>query len=288
MDAAGCADTLEAKIFIDEDPTINLNNGGDTEIWICKEGEFTIPAAALPGPDFCKEYCGGELPQCLLDASSIITVCMNFQHTFISDLSFDLVAPDGTIIPLIPGVCCPINTDTPNDQFSFCFTNDPNAPVLDWNNGTPPPPGSVWQPAGGAAAFNAIISAGLDANAGPWAMIVTDIIGGDEGEFFNFDVTIVSDGDGCNTVFNSPDFNAPIPDNQEAFTYETPELECFEIENIISEYEWTCSDGTGTGVVPSTNNEIAGLPFVGTNPGTYTCTLEVWDLWGCRLIQIQI
>jgi len=276
MDAAGCADTLEAKIFIDEDPTINLNNGGDTEIWICKEGEFNIVADALPGPDFCKEYCGGELPQCPIDANSIITVCMEFDHTYISDLSFELVAPDGTIIPLVMGQCCPNGA---NDGDQFCFTNDTSggAVALDWNTtgsggtdllGIGTGISGTWLPETGAGAFGGLV--GVDANSGPWAMIVTDIIGGDSGTFNFFEVTIT--GGSCETVFTSPDFDAPIPDNNESFTYETPVLECFEIENIISEYEWTCSDGTGTGVVPSTNNEIGG---------TYTCTLEVWDLWGC-------
>jgi len=73
----------------------------------------------------------------------------------------------------------------------------------------------------------------------------------------------------------SPNFDAPIPDNQQSFTYETPVLECFNIENIISEYEWTCSDGTGTGVVPSTNNEIEDLTFTGAASGAYTCTLQI-------------
>jgi len=218
-DSLGCQAAFEAKIFIDTDPTINLNNGGDTEIWLCNDSEFNINADALPGPDFCKEYCGGTLPQCPIDAASIITVCMEFDHTFISDLSFELVAFAGLV--------------------------------------------------------------GVDANAGPWAMIVTDIVGGDSGQFNFFEVTIT--GGTCETVFTSPNFDAPIPDNQESFTYETPVLECFEIENIISEYEWTCSDGNGTGVVPSTNNEIDGFPFMATSgPGQYTCTLEVWDLWGCR------
>jgi len=284
-DASGCMAMFEAKIFIDTDPTINLNNGGDTEIWVCKEGEFTIPAAALPGPDFCKEYCGGELPQCPIDAASIITVCMEFDHTFISDLDFQLVAPDGTIIPLVTAQCCPNGAD---DAEQFCFTNDTSggAVALDWNTtgsgntdllGLGVGISGTWLPTGGAGAFAGLV--GVDANSGPWAMIVTDIVGGDSGTFNFFEVTIT--GGTCETVFTSPNFDAPIPDNQESFTYETPVLECFNIENIISEFEWTCSDGTGTGVVPSVNNEIDGMPFTGTTPGTYTCTLEVWDLWGC-------
>jgi len=214
-DANGCVGVFEAKIFIDEDPTINLNNGGDTEIWICKEGEFTINADALPGPDFCKEYCGGTLPQCPIDAASIITVCMEFDHTYISDLSFELVAPDGTIIPLVMGQCCPNGA---NDGDQFCFTNDTSggAVALDWNTtgsggtdllGLGTGISGTWLPETGAGAFGGLV--GVDANAGPWAMIVTDIIGGDSGEFNFFEVTIT--GGTCETVFTSPNFDAPIP-----------------------------------------------------------------------------
>jgi len=284
-DASGCVAMFEAKIFIDEDPEITLNNDGDQEVTICQGDEFIIEATALQGPDFCKEYCGGELPQCPIDANSIITVCMEFDHTYISDLSFELVAPDGTIIPLVMGQCCP-NGD--NDADQFCFTNDTSggAVALDWNTtgsggtdllGIGTGISGTWLPESGAGAFGGLV--GVDANGGPWAMIVTDIIGGDSGTFNFFEVTIT--GASCMTVFTSPAFDAPIPDNQQSFTYETPVLECFAIENIISEYEWTCSDGNGTGVVPSTNNEIEDLTFTGAAPGMYTCTLEVWDLWGC-------
>jgi len=185
------------------------------------------------------------------------------------------------------GQCCPNGS---SDGEQFCFTNDTSggAVALDWNTtgsgggtdllGLGTGISGTWLPQGGAGAFSGLV--GVDANAAPWAMIVTDIIGGDMGTFNFFEVTIT--GGACETEFTSPNFDAPIPDNQQSFTYETPVLECFNIENIISEYEWTCSDGSGTGVVPSTNDQVDSFPFMATaGPGQYTCTLEVWDLWGC-------
>gem|GEM_PF-2454174 len=277
-DANGCTASQEVKVFIDEDPTLTTSEDAE----ICAGEVFNLESTALPGSGFCLEYCSGELPQCPIDASSVITVCLEFQHTYISDLSFDLIGPDGTVVNLITAVCCPIDTDTPNDIFNFCFINDTNAPILDWSNGVAPTAGSVWQPSGGAAALNGLI--GLDANGGPWAMTVTDIVGGDSGQFESFNVTITSAGDGCNTVFQSPVFGAPIPDDQQAFTYETPVIECVDQPNCIATYQWTGTDGFDSGVIPITpqTDMLNTLPAVPVTIGvTATYTLTVTDCFGC-------
>ncbi len=277
-DANGCSATQEVKVFIDTPPV--LTSGDDAVV--CAGETFDLTGTSQSGPGFCLDYCGGEAPQCIIEANSIIEICLNFQHTFISDLSFDLVAPDGTMVNLITGVCCPIGTDTPNDQFSFCFTNDPNAAVLDWNNGVPPPAGSTWQPVGGAAALSGLI--GSDANAGSWAMTITDIVGGDSGQFFDFNVTITTPGGGCNTTFQSMAFNAPIPDDGQAFTYETPLAECEEQMNCTASYQWTGTDGFDSGVIPIANpsDALETLPPVTITVGvTATYTLTVTDCFAC-------
>jgi len=137
-----------------------------------------------------------------------------------------------------------------------------------------------WLPEGGAGVLSGL--AGIDANGGPWAMIVTDIIGGDSGQFESFNVTIT--GTNCNTVFQSPVFGAPIPDDGQSFTYETPVEECVDQPNCIASYQWTGTDGFDSGVIPITpqTDMLNTLPPVPVTVGvSATYTLTVTDCYGC-------
>ena len=80
---------------------------------VINEGDPAPTLTAICDPIAC--------PSCTFDAGTMnVSVSFTGNHTFVSDLSFYLQAPDGTLVTLIDGVCCPNGGD---DFNNLTFTN---------------------------------------------------------------------------------------------------------------------------------------------------------------------
>lgn len=120
------------------------------------------------------------LPSALDTVSfGVESICLNAVHTWISDLSISLVAPDGTTVLLISGV----GWDT--DSFNLtCLRSDAPIMIMD---GTPPYTGT-FRPMGQLG----IVNNGQDPNA-QWRLRVTDTYPfADQGTIIDFAITFGS------------------------------------------------------------------------------------------------
>ena len=110
-----------------------------------------------------------------LNSGDLSSVCINIPHTWVSDLTINLISPLGTIFTLTDG-----NGGSGDNYTNTCF--DMSA-ATNINSGTPPFTGSfIPEGAGGFDSFN-----GEDPN-GYWKISIFDAFFGDQGTLTNFDI----------------------------------------------------------------------------------------------------
>jgi hypothetical protein len=148
------------------------------------------------------------------DTGKLLKVCAKLEHSWLRDLQIELIAPNGTILPLqkfIDRSGGEIYLGQANDAddalnpvpgvgYDYCWTAGPsatttmlNAPMQNWNGHEVVPAGD-YQP---DVPFTAL--QGTDLN-GQWEFRVTDLWGIDNGFLFSwsisFDPTLVTDCSG--------------------------------------------------------------------------------------------
>jgi subtilisin-like proprotein convertase family protein len=110
-----------------------------------------------------------------LNSGDLSSVCINIPHTWVSDLTINLISPLGTIFTLTDG-----NGGSGDNYTNTCF--DMSA-ATNITTGTPPFTGSfIPEGAGGFDSFN-----GEDPN-GYWKISIFDAFFGDQGTLTNFDI----------------------------------------------------------------------------------------------------
>ncbi len=119
-----------------------------------------------------------------------VTVNIDLDHSWVGDLTLDLISPDGTTIPLIAGSCG--NTDNISTTFDDaggalpCNASATAGPHEDCPGdfATSSSISGIVAPIGSLASLN-----GENAN-GTWTLNVTDGVGGDGGCLINFSVDV--------------------------------------------------------------------------------------------------
>ncbi|WP_425547607.1 beta strand repeat-containing protein, partial [Aquimarina gracilis] len=166
----------------------------------------------------------------VITASTIISVEFNITHTYISDVAYYLVSPDGAVtIPLglnEPGVACNASANA----VGLVFTNDPaavttlpNFDICEFNRNnacanvslsgtynsyyTDPSNSNAFTctffaPASGPTAIDMSALAGYDARQGGWKVQVYDCEPADTGEIDQIIITF-DDGAGTTQIFDS-------------------------------------------------------------------------------------
>lgn len=135
------------------------------------------------------------LPQTTINMTNfgLETVCLNINHTWLADLTIELVAPDGTTFQLASGV-------GGSDDFmtNTCFNTSASQSILVVTSpftGTYKPTGSM-----------GLVNNGQNPN-GNWTMKITDSYGADEGNLLNWSLTF---GSSPATVMTVTSSNLPI------------------------------------------------------------------------------
>lgn len=121
------------------------------------------------------------------------TVCIDLTHTWLADLTIELVAPDGSSRMLAAGV-----GGGDDNMTNTCFNNDSGSPI---QNGVAPFTGT-FKPMGQMGAVNN----GQNPN-GTWYLRISDSYGQDEGQLLSWSLTFGSNPAG---YFGFSESNLPI------------------------------------------------------------------------------
>ena len=236
-------------------------------------GQVFLPDASAGNPGLYTDtlFIAGMVPGATItNASDLINVCLNMEHSFLGDLEVWLTCPDGTVLPLInangagflPGGCAgggtylgdanDTGTTQPGIGFDYCFTSDAvwgsiceelaagnTVPVNTFQNGNTMPAGN-YQP---EEPFDLAIGCPVE---GPWVVHVQDNLGADNGYIFEWSIQVSED------FFPEPETYVPV----------------------ITDASWT-PDPT---VISSEDLSIEVQP---SSPGTYSYQFVVSDNFGC-------
>lgn len=136
-----------------------------------------------------------SLPQTSIDTAifGLETVCIDLTHTWLADLTIELVAPDGSSRMLATGV-----GGGDDNMTNTCFNNDSGTPI---QNGIAPFTGT-FKPMGQMGAVNN----GQDPN-GTWYLRISDSYGQDEGQLLSWSLTFGNNPAG---YFGFSESNLPI------------------------------------------------------------------------------
>ena len=252
-------------------------------------GGFNLNGTANPIADFV--YYNPPSDQFIIDASTEITVCFDAVHTYISDLAFYLIAPDGTSVALSPnpgvigqGTIC--NSD--DDVSNLCFTTNL---ATNFNACTESGPYSGTFDSYGSGSGTPIdwsVIFGQDAAQGGWAIQIFDCISEDVGFLTNASLTFTGNSICGPEVINydSGNINSAINDNScdavSASSYVVPANPVLTtpivLVNTITSFEWTSDNPCVTipNATTSLNPSIASTPT--TNTWFY---LTSTDNFGC-------
>jgi gliding motility-associated-like protein len=242
-DAGGTTvDCFRAWVFIDI-VTANANPITPT----CQTFPLTGTASTI---DY--NYYNAPSHPFVIDASTVITVCFDADHTFVSDLGFHLVGPPSCGSPdieLAPyaqfagGLSNTCNED--NHVRNLCFSTTAAATLDVCSAPTPPLTGTY----ASSDPWNALY--GCDATLGGWRVQIWDCTDYDEGDLTRATITFSGTSEcGPNpttVVYDSGAIRSKINDNScsaaTASIYEVP-LTNTQILTKINSYtvKWTCSD----------------------------------------------
>jgi gliding motility-associated-like protein len=213
--------------------------------------------------------------QKLRNLNDFSRVCINMEHSFVGDLTMELIAPNGNSVVLLadengssngnglgnnylgepnmtPGQGCETTNYPPGIGFDYCWS--PNPTDSTWHDldteealGNPIPASNIDTDTLIYSAynnsFNHILNTPLN---GEWTLKVSDLITGDDGFIFNWWI----------------DFDEAIVPANLAYI---PNAESFEWTNFNS--------------LISTENSYLFTP---SNPGTYSYNLTIEDDFGCK------
>ncbi|MCB9194982.1 MAG: gliding motility-associated C-terminal domain-containing protein [Flavobacteriales bacterium] len=219
----------------------------------------------------------------LINANTQISVCFNATHTYVSDLGFFLISPNGTVVTLSPnpgangqGSVC----NSGNDVSGLCFSNTTSA-NFDPCAASAPYQGNYtsYGPAGGTTPINWASLYGEDATQGGWAVQIYDCIGADVGSLTGATISFSgpSNCGNINVNYTSGAINSAINDNSctaaTASIFQVPQNPSITtpitLNNSISSIAWS------TGATTATTN-IATPPS-----GTQMYYVTVTDNFGC-------
>ncbi|MDZ4822851.1 MAG: gliding motility-associated C-terminal domain-containing protein [Flavobacteriales bacterium] len=152
----------------------------------------------------------------IIDSNTEITVCMNANHTFVSDLGFHLVGPIACGSPDIllapnPGTNC----NAGNNINGLCFTTEPSPNYNVCAMGTPLS-GTFDSYGPGNTLINWAPLYGCDATQPGWKVQIYDCVGVDIGALTNVTITFTGQticGDTATVVYASGSINSFIADN---------------------------------------------------------------------------
>lgn len=117
----------------------------------------------------------GITPSILNGTHGLVSVCLNITHTYDSDLSINLIAPDGTDVMLLTSV-----GGSGNNFTNTCFNQNATNSIV---SGTPPFKG-IFKPA------NTIGNANNGQNGnGAWTLRIVDAYAADAGNLLNWSIT---------------------------------------------------------------------------------------------------
>lgn len=177
-----------------------------------------------------------SIPYNSIRANSIESVCLNVNHSWVSDVRIRLRAPNGTTQALFN------RTGGAGDNFdNVCFVTDPSAPTISSQNGTGTPAYSGNYRALNGVDLNQSFN-GIDPN-GNWELLLDDDSGPDNGALVNWSITFNThldwtslDADGSEMSSNVGDQIKVLPNSAGKFRYQvkanTPGVLCEEVEEI--------------------------------------------------------
>ncbi|MEL1243209.1 T9SS type B sorting domain-containing protein [Flavobacterium sp. DGU11] len=230
-------------------------------------------------------------PEAIITPLTQISVTFNATHTYVSDLAFYLVAPNGVTIALMPnpgvtgnpggGICNSsdnvINFTLNNTSTNYIDVCTPDVPLSGtWGGymaGSPLVPTPInWAPL-----------YGINAAQGGWAVQIYDCIGADVGALTNATITFNNLDATCNATssitYASGNINSVINDNScsaaSASIFSVPVSPALSTPitvNASSNFIWTATAG-GIANPASLNTTAGGLP-VGTTIFTLTANVS--------------
>jgi gliding motility-associated-like protein len=223
-------------------------------------GPFTLSGTSNPVANFT--YYNPPANPLLVDATTTITVCFNATHTYVSDLGFFLVGPNGGTVALSPnpgaynhpsGSVCNGGDNVNN----LCFTTNA-AGNFDPCSAPAPYTGtySSYGPAGSGNNINWSTIYGEDMSEGGWSVQIYDCISADVGSLTGATITFngVSSCGPVNVNYASGAINSPINDNSctpaTASIFTVPQNPSVTtpivLNNTITNVAWSTGDNTAT------------------------------------------
>lgn len=238
----------------------------------------------------------------IIDASTQISVTFNATHTYISDLAFFMVSPDGlrtVVLASNQGNTCNSGNNVSNLTFRsfgapayYNFCSPTTAPSTGtWNGffsgGAPIPNAFPFSGAPITANTNYLIDwspfYGLNANSGGWKVQIYDCIGADVGNLTSATVTF-DDGAGNVNTDTSGSIAVPINDNSctaaTASIYTIPSDVLGEVDQVldinpnvgvgstIGGWQWSYSTAGATGPWADFNDDVL-TPNIVVNQNTW-------------------
>ncbi len=217
-------------------------------------------------------------PEAIITPATQISVTFNATHTYVSDLAFYLVAPNGTTLALMPnpgvtgnpggGICNSsnnvINFTLNNSSTNFIDVCSPDVPLSGtyggYMSGNPLVPTPInWAPL-----------VGLNAAAGGWAVQIYDCIGADVGALTNASITFTNLDATCNAspsiTYASGNINSVINDN--SCSSATASIFSVPVSPALSTPITITASGTSNNGANVTNFSWASSAGAITNPGS--------------------
>ncbi|MBM3429362.1 MAG: PKD domain-containing protein [Bacteroidetes bacterium] len=222
-DPSGCTNTnlINRKVQVSKTPTITTSA---TPTTICQGQSANLNAAVtmtpfiqnctppVSGTTFLPDGTGASYNtaitvncynnnQTVTSANDIQNVCLNMEHSYVGDLTIQLICPNGqsTILKAYPGgggtyLGCPLDDPAvgPGTGRLYCFTPTATTLLINGPTSTCGTPANLSIDAGSympSQPFSNLIGCPLN---GAWTIQVTDNLGADNGYIFNWDVNFNS------------------------------------------------------------------------------------------------
>lgn len=265
-----------AWVFIDE-LAVSINNINDT---LCNE--LTLNASINNNT---LQYYNTSFEPLIIDSNTIITICLNATHTYVSDLGFYLIgpaecgsprielAPNPGAINIIDDVCNP-----GEDLTNFCFSTqstdlfyvcDEEAPLT-----------GTWK---SYAGWDSLF--GCNAMESGWTVQIFDCIDQDFGTLTQAQLTFTNSVNNTyqSVFYDSEIISAEIADNicsdtsAATHTYTFPEAQLITstVKNAYS-YNWSCANNNA--IITNTDSSICSVQL--TEAGGYWFVLNISDTLG--------
>lgn len=221
----------------------------------------------------------------IIDSNTVITICLNANHTYVSDLAFYLIGPEECGSPVVelaphPGSINPLEDvcNAGNDLNNFCFSTASTNEFYVCNEETPL--NGTW-----AVSSSWDILFGCDATLSGWTVQIFDCISQDIGVLTHAELTFtnITNNSSTTVFYDSQEISAFIADNScsdttaASHTYVFPELATITttLNNKYS-YQWTCADSN----VVFDNNNLPSPTIIIKNSGEYWIYCSVTDSLG--------